>query len=133
MKWASLAVLTLSLILGATIAASGVFIATFDSLITLSVISVGLILTFGVSGRLVSQRLVYMLASLACFHGYIHLFEMPMNTSAMQYTIGFVIASALMYLVGFILGTQFENERSKRSAFLYSGSMYLAMTALFLV
>ncbi|MCG9627982.1 HupE/UreJ family protein [Vibrio mediterranei] len=133
MKWVSLSVLALSLVFGAGIAVTGFFIPMFESLIALSVVLVGVVLTFGVSGRQLSRWLVYMLASFACFHGYVHLFEMPTNAAVMLYILGFVAASAALYFVGFILGAQFESPESKKKAFLYSGSMYLAMTAMFLV
>ena len=133
MKWLSLSVLGLSLVFGAGVAAAGFYIPMFESLIALSVVFVGVVLTFGVSGRQLSRWLVYILASFACFHGYVHVFEMPTNLAAILYTIGFVTASATLYFVGFILGSQFETQQSKQKVFLYYGCMYLAMTGMFLV
>lgn len=133
MKWRLLGTLTVSLVMGAVLAAVGVNIPMFESLIALSVVATGVMLSFGTSGRTVNKGLAYLLGSFSLFHGYVHILEVPSLQALEVYTLGFVAASAALYIAGFAIGAKVETLNLKKRAFLYSGSMYLAMTAMFLV
>jgi urease accessory protein len=86
----------------ALIGASGVGYPVLESLITGSVVLLGLMVVFAI--RLPVNLSMLLAGLFAAFHGYAHGLEMPQAGSAILYGLGFVLATALLHLTGIGFG-----------------------------
>lgn len=90
------------LIGGAVLGAAGLELPAAETVITASVIVLGLAVALGVRPPLLPSAAIVALFGL--FHGYAHGAEMPAIGSPLGYGLGFVAASALLHLGGIGLG-----------------------------
>jgi urease accessory protein len=101
-RWMLPAVFPAAMMIGALVGFSGVQLAGVESGIAVSVAVLGLLIAFAVKlPKLASGGLV---ALFALIHGYAHGVEMPIEHSALQYGMGFVLATALIHAMGLSVG-----------------------------
>jgi urease accessory protein len=65
-------------------------------------------------------------AVFAIFHGHAHGRELPEGTSALLYSLGFVIATGLLHAVGILLGTAYRWPAGRRALRLAGAGVALA-------
>lgn len=94
------ALFPLTMLLGALAAAGGVALAGMESLIGLSVVALGMLTVFSV--RMPAWAGGLLLAVFALAHGQAHGLEIPANSSALAYFLGFSAATALLHLAGML-------------------------------
>ena len=90
------------LVAGALLATAHVAVPFVEVGIALSIISLGLVLLFGVGLPTVSA--MALVGFFAIFHGYAHGVELPNTASALSYGAGFVFTTGLLHLAGITLG-----------------------------
>jgi len=90
------------LVVGAVLAIAHVAVPGVEIGIALSVFSTGLVLLFGMG--LPTIGAMALVGFFAIFHGYAHGLELPNTASAVNYVIGFVLATGLLLFAGIALG-----------------------------
>jgi len=101
-KWLLPASFVALLALGGTMGMAGVALPMVESGIATSVLLLGLLIAFTVKLPPVSGAV--MVGVFGVFHGYAHGTEIPMMSTAWQYSLGFVVSSAALHAVGVRLG-----------------------------
>ncbi|MDP1773411.1 MAG: HupE/UreJ family protein [Methylobacter sp.] len=87
---------------GALLNAYGVQIPFVESLIALSLVAFGLLVTISQKQR--SKILFLGVSFFAVFHGYAHAAEIPADSSAVQYFSSLMLMSLVICLVGCVIG-----------------------------
>jgi urease accessory protein len=90
------------LVVGALLAMAHIAVPLVEIGIAFSIISLGLVLLFGVG--LPTVGAMALVGFFAIFHGYAHGLEVPNMASALSYGVGFVFATGLLHLAGITLG-----------------------------
>jgi urease accessory protein len=90
------------LVVGALLAMAHIAVPLVEVGIALSIISLGVVLLFGVG--LPTVGAMALVGFFAIFHGYAHGLEVPNTASALSYGVGFVFATGLLHLAGITLG-----------------------------
>jgi urease accessory protein len=90
------------LVVGALLAMVQIAVPLVEVGIAFSIISLGLVLLFGVG--LPTVGAMALVGFFAIFHGYAHGLEVPNTASALSYGVGFVLATGLLHLAGITLG-----------------------------
>jgi urease accessory protein len=88
---------------GAMLGLAGFGFAYVETGILVSLLSVGIALSFG-TARLPKSIILMSIATFAAMHGLAHGSEMPVNASAYAYIVGFVSATAVLHFSGLALG-----------------------------
>jgi urease accessory protein len=88
---------------GAMLGLAGFGFAYVETGILVSLLSVGIALSFG-TARLPKSIILMSIAAFASLHGLAHGSEMPVNASAYAYIVGFVSATAALHVSGLALG-----------------------------
>lgn len=94
------ALFPLAMLLGALSAASGAALAGVESLIGLSVVTLGMLTLF--QARLPAWAGSLLLGLFALAHGQAHAQEMPADVSALAYFLGFSATTVLLHLSGML-------------------------------
>jgi urease accessory protein len=90
------------MMLGGVLGFSGIDVPFIEQGILLSVLILGVLIAGAFKLPLaVSAALV---GVFALFHGHAHGAEMPLETGALSYTLGFALATALLHLTGIVAG-----------------------------
>jgi urease accessory protein len=90
------------LVVGALLAMVQIAVPLVEVGIAFSIISLGLVLLFGVG--LPTVGAMALVGFFAIFHGYAHGLEVSNTASALSYGVGFVLATGLLHLAGITLG-----------------------------
>jgi urease accessory protein len=90
------------LVVGALLAMAHIAVPLVEVGIAFSIISLGLVLLFGVG--LPTVGAMALVGFFAIFHGYAHGLDLPNTASALSYGVGFVLATGLLHLAGITLG-----------------------------
>jgi urease accessory protein len=90
------------LVVGALLAMAHIAVPLVEIGIAFSIISLGLVLLFGVG--LPTVGAMALVGFFAIFHGYAHGLEVSNTASALSYGVGFVLATGLLHLAGITLG-----------------------------
>ena len=88
--------------------------------ITFSAIVLGAIVAFDINTPVAVA--IGVVGLFAIFHGHAHGSEMPMDASALEYGIGFMLATALLHTIGIVIGV-LSGLSNKRSATIYIASL----------
>lgn len=91
-----------ALVMGALVGLAGVAMPGVEAMIVLSVIAIGLLITF--RQRLPAWSAGLMAGGFMLFHGVAHGAEMPAGSGALAYVLGLVLASGLVLLLSRALG-----------------------------
>ena len=91
--------------------------------IALSVAFLGAAVMLG--GRLPASITISMAVLFGFFHGHAHGSELPQMASALSYTVGFIVATALLHLVGVITGVLAINRAQGARRLRLSGGAVL--------
>jgi len=88
--------------LGGAIGLSGIQLPFIEQGIIASVITFGVLIATGL--KLSVNFSAVLVGFFAIFHGYAHGIEMPVSTSSLTYSVGFLLATALLHSIA-IIGT----------------------------
>jgi len=94
------------MIVGSILGGLGVMFPYVELGIALSILTVGILLTF--SSNFSTIILIGLIGFFALFHGHAHGTEMPDTVSGLTYAIGFLLGTALLHVIGFGLGTELK-------------------------
>jgi urease accessory protein len=86
------------MMVGGLLALSGLYLPYVESGILASVLVLGILIAAGL--KLPLPVSVLLVGSCAVFHGHAHGAEMPLAMSAVSYSLGFALATALLHAVG---------------------------------
>jgi urease accessory protein len=78
------------------------------------------------------KSMFVLVAGFAMVHGYVHGIELPAGFSAGQFTLGFLLASALMHVTGVFVGEAFKGNEHRWLMHLFGAAM-IGFGALFLI
>jgi len=95
-------VFPLVMALGAVLGIVGIPIPAVEIGIAISAVVLGLMIVLAARPPLWVAAVI--VGILAIFHGYAHGVELPADTSAFPYAVGFVISTGLLHLVGIAFG-----------------------------
>ena len=108
--WALPTIFPLAMIVGALLSRATVPLPAIESMIAVSVISLGMAVALGIRlPLLVSSVLI---ALFAIFHGYAHFVEAPSGVASMTYAGGFVIATVMLHACGIFGGMWMAGRRT---------------------
>jgi urease accessory protein len=97
---------------GAIAAGAGLLLPAVETGIATSLLVLGLLLAFAVRPPAIfSMALVGLFA---LFHGFAHGAEMPQASSALNFALGFILATTLLHLLGIHLGRLCRGELTTR-------------------
>ena len=97
------------MIIGATLAMSGLHVAFAEEGILLSVLVLGILIA--VAARFPLAASMAVVGLLAFFHGHMHGTEMPVNAASFAYGAGFAFATAALHGCGIGLAYMSQNVR----------------------
>ena len=97
-QWALPGAFVLAMIAGAAVALAGVTLPGVEAGILVSVLVLGLAISWGTALPLSAPLAV--VAVFAVFHGHTHGLELPEAASPLGYAAGFVVATAVVHVVG---------------------------------
>jgi urease accessory protein len=124
-------VFLLFLAIGAGSAFFGFRFPFCESIIAISCVTFGTFIALAKSQKFV--RMIYATTVVFGFaHGYAHLVDLPIGYSAMQFTCGFLVASATMHLTGVLVGEMFKDPEHLWLIEIYSIVMRFAGCAFLL-
>jgi urease accessory protein len=83
---------------GAAMGFAGVALPLVEAGIAISVLFLGGVIAFALRPSLAIS--VPLIAAFALLHGYAHGVELPVEASALEFGIGFVVATAMLHLIG---------------------------------
>ena len=92
-----------TMLIGGGLTIAGIHVPFIEQGILLSVILMGVLLLAAVRSSL--AICIAIAGVFALFHGAAHGLEMPLNSSGIQYALGFASATALLHIVGMGFGT----------------------------
>jgi len=101
--WAVPTAFVATMLLGGGLVITGVQVPFIEQGIALSVILMGALLVSAIRFPLVASATIAGLFAL--FHGAAHGVEIPLHTSAMEYGLGFAVATLALHIVGLGFGT----------------------------
>lgn len=87
---------------GAAMGIAGIPLPGVESGIAASAIALGLMIAFAVRPPLAIAMLL--VGVFAIFHGYAHGVELPVSTNAVDYALGFIVATGLLHAIGISIG-----------------------------
>jgi urease accessory protein len=90
------------LVAGALLGVDGTLLPAGGTVVTASVVALGLLIALNV--RLPILPAAFVVGLFGLFHGDAHGLEMPVATSPLAYGAGFVVATALLHAAGIVLG-----------------------------
>jgi len=104
------------MVLGGAIGTAGVSLPFVETAIALSVLVFGVVILSGMAPPVTAA--MALVGIFAIFHGHAHGTEMPASGSALDYGIGFVVATALLHGFGIMLGLAIgrSDEAARRYA-----------------
>lgn len=126
--WVVPATFVLMMLVGGALGLSGITVPAVEIGILASIVVLGGAVATGRPWR-VGTAAVFV-GAFAVFHGHAHGVEMPAAASAVAYSLGFAIATALLHGAGIVVGTTFFKPRMARLA---GAATAVAGLALFLV
>lgn len=118
----------LLMLVGGTLGASGMQLPFIEPGIALSVLVLGLLVAGAFRINLAASALIVGLFAL--FHGHAHGAEMPMEASALGYSLGFALATALLHTAGIGSAAWLQRLRANALTRLTGGA--IAATGLYL-
>lgn len=104
--WAFPATFVVMMIVGGVLGLGGIAMPLVEPGIVGSVIVLGAVIAAG--RRMPVSAAVPLIGIFAAFHGYAHAAEMPVGASAIQFGVGFVLATVLLHAAGTGFGTLSE-------------------------
>lgn len=112
--WAVPATFVAVMVIGGVLGAAGVPLPFVETAIALSVLVFGLVIFLRMSPPVLAA--MALVGIFAIFHGHAHGTEMPVNGSALDFGIGFMVATALLHGFGITLGLAigWSDEASRR-------------------
>lgn len=120
-KWLPLMAVPVFMFIGAMLAMVGIGFSGIETMIALSVLTIGLFLISGANVQNISTGVI---AVFALFHGQAHMLEMAVSASPLVYTFGFLLTSASLLSAGLASGHYLQRIHSEwvlRGAGLISG------------
>lgn len=90
------------MVIGAFFAIQGAQVSLIEGGIFVSLLVLGAVIGLGVRVPVVFASVL--VGILAIFHGMAHGSEMPLNTSGIEYGLGFVLATGLLHVSGIVVG-----------------------------
>ena len=94
-------------------------IANAENIVSLSVLTLGLIL---MSGHKVSSLItILLMGNLALFHGYVHAYDIWLDPNGLAYTTGFALATAALITVGIAIRSLIDRFAPKNITQLIGG------------
>lgn len=127
--WAVPASFILMMLVGGTLGMAGIDIPGTEAGIAASVIALGAVVAWGGSWRLSSA--MALVGAFAMFHGYAHGTEIPVGSGALNYSLGFILASLVLHIIGLSAGSSllFQGRLARLSgAAITSVGLWIAMT-----
>jgi urease accessory protein len=114
----------LAMAFGGLLGLFGIALPSVELGIALSAVVLGtmVLARFGVSPWMAAT----IVALFAVFHGHAHGSELPQGTSALLYSVGFVIATALLHALGILLGVAHRWTAGRRIVRAAGGGVALA-------
>ncbi len=118
-----------TMVLGAVLGMTGYALPFTETVIVLSVLTLGLMISFAV--RLPTAVGMLLVGVFALFHGHAHGTELLQASSASAYALGFVITTAALHGVGIFAGLGLSRIESRQ--LVRAGGVAIAMTGLALL
>jgi len=107
--------------LGGALSAASVHVPWVEYGIVASVAAFGLLLAL--AGKAPLRTVLPIVAFFAVLHGWAHMAELPAAASAMQYSLGFLLATAALLAAGVALGLALHRGASQRTFRLAGGAI----------
>jgi urease accessory protein len=120
--WALPTAFVAVMVFGAAAGIAGVAINGVEPMIVASVLALGLLMVLFARVSVVSGSLI--VATFAFFHGFAHGVELPPGASAVSYTAGLMIATALLHLAGIAIAGM-SMSRQSWSSTRWAGALVL--------
>jgi urease accessory protein len=96
------------MLLGGILGVAGVYLPGAELAIAISVLALGALVA--TKTRFTPSLSMTVVALFALFHGYAHGHEMPSAASALPFSVGFVLATALLHGAGVAAGLAFQKQ-----------------------
>jgi urease accessory protein len=106
--WVLPAAFPLAMMLGALLSSQGIVLPAVEPVIAVSVVTLGLLMAFGIRAPLLPSTLL--IAAFALFHGYAHVLDAPQSGASLAYGAGFVSATVILHLLGVAIGLRLEQR-----------------------
>ena len=129
-RWAVPCAFIAIMTLGAVGGVYGLALPAVETLISASVVVLGVMVALSV--RIPAVTAAAIVAVFGLFHGHAHGIEMPEMAQALQYGLGFVAATALLHGAGLALGTVLPRFAPARAIRFAGGAIAAAGVALML-
>ncbi len=113
-----------TMVIGGLLGFSGLAVPFAEAGIVVSVIVLGLMVLGAVKLPLVASTLV--VALFAACHGYAHGLEVPVAASALSYTLGFIVSTAVLHFAGVSMATLSSHIQLKTLTRIAGGAIALA-------
>jgi urease accessory protein len=129
-RWAVPSAFIAIMTLGAVGGVYGLALPAVETLIAVSVIVLGVMVALSV--RVPVAAAAAIVAVFGLFHGHAHGAEMPAMAQALQYGLGFIVATAALHGAGLALGTVLPRFTSANAIRIVGGAIATAGVALML-
>jgi urease accessory protein len=127
-RWAVPGAFVLLMIVGGLLALSGLHLPYVEGGILASVLVLGILIAAGL--KLPLSVSVLLVGGCAVFHGHAHGAEIPLAMSAVSYSLGFALATALLHALGMAGGFAMQRLNGAH-ALRYAGGL-IAMSGVYL-
>lgn len=97
-----------AMLLGGILGVTGAYMPGAELAIAISVLALGVLVA--TKTRFTPSLSMAVVGLFALFHGYAHGHEMPVAASALPFSIGFILATALLHGVGILAGLGFQRR-----------------------